>query len=53
MFTIEIMIIPGYLYELFDKVINGGNIEIIPLVVGLLKPFVVYCFSKVVRWHLD
>jgi hypothetical protein len=53
MFTFEILIIPGYLNECFDKVINGGNIEIIPLVAGLLKLFVVYRFSKVGRCHLS
>jgi hypothetical protein len=52
MFTFEILIIPKYLNKLFDKVIDGGNIEIICLVAGLLKPFVVYGFSKIVRWHL-
>jgi hypothetical protein len=53
MFTFEILIILGYLYECFDKAINCGNIEIIPPVAGLLKPFVVYCFNKVARRHLD
>jgi hypothetical protein len=52
MFTFEILIIPRYLNERSYKVINDGNIEIIPLVAGLLKPFVLYCFSKVARWHL-
>jgi hypothetical protein len=44
--------IPRYLYEHFDKVINGGHIEIIAPVARLLKPFVVYYFSKVARRHL-
>jgi hypothetical protein len=52
MFTFEILIILGYLYESSDKVIDGGNIEIIPPVAELLKPFVVYCFNKVARWNL-
>lgn len=40
MFTLEILIIPKYLYELSNKVIVGGDIEIIPPISNILKPFV-------------
>jgi hypothetical protein len=40
------------LYESSDKVIDGGNIKIIPFIARLLWPFVVYYFSKVARRHL-
>ena len=49
MFTFEILVITGYLYESSNNVINGSNIEIIPLVARLLYPFVVHCFNKVIR----
>jgi hypothetical protein len=36
MFTFEILVIPRYLYENSNKVIDGGNIEIIPPVARLM-----------------
>jgi hypothetical protein len=44
--------IPYDLHECSNRIIHSGEIEIIPTIAGLLKPFVVKYFYKITRRHI-